>query len=187
MGVDKKEDKINPFHYKGGKIECIEALKAALSKEEFIGFLRGNIIKYNWRCRLKNGIEDIQKSIWYANKLVETLEESLPIDTKKEETKGYYGLVVSKRIRFLHRNKVSLFGRNRRDVKSDKRKTTYYKYFENIDYARDFVSSLPIIDRECITYVLEDSHFQELTGKDPENIRNSLKYLENSSHENTAK
>ena len=32
----------NPPHYNRGKVECIEAIEAMLTKEEFIGYLRGN-------------------------------------------------------------------------------------------------------------------------------------------------
>ena len=31
-----------PEHYNQGSIECIDAIEAMLSKEEFIGYLRGN-------------------------------------------------------------------------------------------------------------------------------------------------
>lgn len=64
----------SPNHYSQGNIECIDAIESALSKEEFIGFLRGNIIKYNWRTRLKNGIEDLEKSKYYIDKLIEVLK-----------------------------------------------------------------------------------------------------------------
>ena len=68
------KDNINPSHY-AGKIECIDAIESALSPEEFKGFLRGNIIKYNWRCMQKNGAEDLKKSQWYLDRLIKTLED----------------------------------------------------------------------------------------------------------------
>ena len=75
--MNEKTDNVNnPSHYNQSGIECIQAIEAALSKEEFIGYLRGNILKYNWRCRYKNGAEDVAKSIWYANNLVEKLKEN---------------------------------------------------------------------------------------------------------------
>ena len=50
-------DNINsPSHYTSGNIECIDAMQSCLSKEEFKGFLRGNIFKYIWRSPLKNGM-----------------------------------------------------------------------------------------------------------------------------------
>lgn len=65
-------DPVNhPAHYTNGGIECIDAMKAMLSREEFIGYLRGNAFKYMWRCRNKGKTqEDVQKAIWYQNRLM---------------------------------------------------------------------------------------------------------------------
>ena len=65
-------DPVNhPSHYTTGAIECIDAMKAMLSREEFIGYLRGNAFKYMWRCRNKGKTqEDVQKAIWYQNRLM---------------------------------------------------------------------------------------------------------------------
>ena len=64
-------DAVNkPAHYNTGGIECIEAMEAMLSTEEFIGYLRGNGLKYRWRFRYKNGIEDLRKAEWYDKKLM---------------------------------------------------------------------------------------------------------------------
>lgn len=69
------DDNVNkPEHYQG-EIECIEAIEAAMSHEEFIGYLRGNIFKYNWRYRNKNGIEDLRKAEWYLQKLIKKTEQ----------------------------------------------------------------------------------------------------------------
>jgi hypothetical protein len=69
--VMEEADSINPSHYKGD-IECIDAIKASMSKEAFMGNLKGNIIKYVWRDK-ENKIEDLDKAIWYINKLKEQL------------------------------------------------------------------------------------------------------------------
>ena len=63
----------NPSHYNQGDIEAIDAIEAALSKEEFRGYLRGNSIKYNWRCRHKGGAEDVKKAMWYLDRLYKSL------------------------------------------------------------------------------------------------------------------
>jgi hypothetical protein len=61
----------NPSHYTTGGIECIDAMQAMLSRDEFIGYLRGNVFKYQWRYQHKNGVEDLKKAQWYANRLIE--------------------------------------------------------------------------------------------------------------------
>lgn len=60
----------NPPHYTQGGIECIDAIRAALTDEEFRGYCKGNMLKYVWRERHKGGDEDIQKAKTYANFLM---------------------------------------------------------------------------------------------------------------------
>jgi len=59
-----------PIHYAAGSIECIDAIEAQLSAEEFRGYLKGNIIKYLWREKHKGGKESLKKAQWYLNKLL---------------------------------------------------------------------------------------------------------------------
>jgi hypothetical protein len=61
----------SPSHYNQAGVECIEAITAA-TDNGFEYYLQGNIIKYIWRYRYKNGIEDLKKAQWYLNKLIET-------------------------------------------------------------------------------------------------------------------
>lgn len=69
-------DPVNhPSHYTQGSIECIDAIEAALGREQFIGFLRGQVIKYQWRLGLKGApVEDAEKSGWYNTRLAKTLK-----------------------------------------------------------------------------------------------------------------
>lgn len=72
-GFDKLEDNVNnPKHYKlsGGR-EAIDIIQEILTPEQFIGFLRGNIFKYDIRYKQKGGVEDLKKSAWYKEKLIE--------------------------------------------------------------------------------------------------------------------
>ena len=61
----------SPPHYGQGRIECIEYIKDFLSKDEYTGYLRGNIAKYLHRWRYKNGIEDLKKARWYLEALIQ--------------------------------------------------------------------------------------------------------------------
>ena len=64
-------DTVNhPSHYASGEIECIDAMEAMLTPEQFIGYLRGNAFKYQWRYKNKGGITDLEKAQWYLNKLI---------------------------------------------------------------------------------------------------------------------
>ena len=70
----KKKDMVNkPPHYNQGSVECIDAMESMLSREEFIGYLRGNSFKYRWRWRGKTGQQDLDKAKWYEHKLEDIL------------------------------------------------------------------------------------------------------------------
>lgn len=73
--IAPKDNVNNPSHYTQGNIECIDAMESMLTPEEFRGFLRGSIFKYQWRFMQKNGVEGLKKSQWYLNKLIEKLED----------------------------------------------------------------------------------------------------------------
>ena len=67
----------HPPHYNNGNVECIEAIEAMLTPDEFIGYLRGNSLKYRWRFRYKNKpIEDLRKARWYEERLLQFLMEN---------------------------------------------------------------------------------------------------------------
>ena len=66
----------HPPHYNNGHIECIEAIEAMLTPDEYIGYLRGNSLKYLWRFRYKNKpIEDLRKARWYEERLISYMLE----------------------------------------------------------------------------------------------------------------
>ena len=69
----RQHDPVNsPSHYDSGGIECIDAIKASMSHEEFLGYLKGNVQKYMWRYEKKvNPSEDLKKARWYLDKLIE--------------------------------------------------------------------------------------------------------------------
>jgi hypothetical protein len=66
-------DPINhPEHYcHSDKMECIDAIAAALGPEGFQAYCRGTIIKYSWRIEHKGaGSQDLGKIGWYADKAI---------------------------------------------------------------------------------------------------------------------
>jgi hypothetical protein len=74
--VTSESDPVNaPPHYRQGGVECIDAIRAALTDEEFRGYCKGNAIKYTWREKHKGGNEDLKKAAWYLNR-IETKEET---------------------------------------------------------------------------------------------------------------
>ena len=63
----------NPSHYNKAGVECITAIQAATG-DGYEYYLQGNILKYLWRYRYKNGMEDLKKAQWYLNELIEEVE-----------------------------------------------------------------------------------------------------------------
>jgi hypothetical protein len=64
-------DPVNhPAHYTQGEIECIDAIQAALTPEEFAGYCKGNALKYIWREQHKGGAESLLKAQWYLDRLL---------------------------------------------------------------------------------------------------------------------
>lgn len=71
-GDDVIIDEVNrPLHYNAdGGIECIEAIEAQLTPEEYRGYLKGNVTKYIWREKYKGGKQSLEKAQWYLTRLV---------------------------------------------------------------------------------------------------------------------
>lgn len=67
-------DACGPDYYKQGAVECIEAIESMVGKEGYVGFLRGNILKYVWRYKGKNGVEDLHKAGVYLDWLINAEE-----------------------------------------------------------------------------------------------------------------
>lgn len=88
-------DPVNsPSHYADGNgIECIEAIEASMTVEEFKGFLKGNCQKYLWRYTKKNGAEDLKKAKWYLDRLIaiREMEEAME-KAMREKTKETLGI-----------------------------------------------------------------------------------------------
>ena len=70
-------DNVNhPQHYTQGGVECIDALAAATSGLTGIeAVCTANAIKYLWRWKWKNGVEDLRKAKWYIDRLIKKAEK----------------------------------------------------------------------------------------------------------------
>jgi len=72
-------DMVNqPPHYADNHlgIECIRAIEASMSPEEFKGMCKGNTIKYLWRYTYKGKpVEDLKKARYYLDALIERVEK----------------------------------------------------------------------------------------------------------------
>jgi hypothetical protein len=70
--MNGKSDPVNPSHYKQGGKQLWDTMKDLASSEEYIGYLKLNVIKYLHRYKKKNGKEDLKKCQTYLQKLIQT-------------------------------------------------------------------------------------------------------------------
>ncbi|MGB4824011.1 MAG: DUF3310 domain-containing protein [Leuconostoc mesenteroides] len=70
---DPEYDAINPSHYTQFDRETIDTMKGMSTPEEFRGHLKLTAVKYISRYQGKNGIQDIEKAIWYMERLKKEL------------------------------------------------------------------------------------------------------------------
>ena len=78
MPESSKPDNVNcPKHYCKGGVESIDFVKAAVSNlSGFEAVCVANIIKYMWRYKEKNGLEDVMKAAKYLEWLQEEVEKN---------------------------------------------------------------------------------------------------------------
>lgn len=74
-----KDDAVNhPQHYTKhpSGIECIDVVR-------HMCFNLGNVVKYVWRADLKNGIEDLEKALWYLQDEIAKRRKAITARTVK--------------------------------------------------------------------------------------------------------
>ena len=69
-GVTANDLQVGGQHYKEMGVQPWDVMEAVLSREEFIGFLKGNIVKYSMRAGKKDS-DDAGKARHYMMKLRE--------------------------------------------------------------------------------------------------------------------
>jgi hypothetical protein len=70
-GTSADDLQISGTHYKDMPIQPWAVMESVLTHDEFVGFLKGNIIKYSLRAGRKDGSDDAGKAEHYMMKLRE--------------------------------------------------------------------------------------------------------------------
>lgn len=74
MGFSETVD--HPLHYTAGPCETIDYIRACLTQEQFIGYCKGNIMKYTSRANRKGAHdEDCKKAARYAAWMEEAIDD----------------------------------------------------------------------------------------------------------------
>ena len=74
--MPRKEQVNHPNHYNQGQYECIAVMESIYGIEATMNFCLLCAFKYTWRTNDKDGIQDIDKAIWYLKKYKELQERS---------------------------------------------------------------------------------------------------------------
>lgn len=76
--LELKNHPVNhPSHYTNGKYECIDVIYDMINgyQDPISAWLTGQIVKYIWRWPYKNGLEDLKKTRFYLDRLIEHEEK----------------------------------------------------------------------------------------------------------------
>lgn len=68
--VVAKDTQVGGDHYLCMGIQPWDAMQTWMTAEQYVGFLRGNSLKYLARCDAKGGLEDIKKAHHYLSELI---------------------------------------------------------------------------------------------------------------------
>ncbi len=74
-GTRADDMQVSGNHYKEMPVQPWAVMEAVLTREEFVGFLKGNVIKYSMRAGRKEGSDDAGKAKHYLMKLNEIQEK----------------------------------------------------------------------------------------------------------------
>lgn len=80
-GTTADDLQVSGNHYKDMPIQPWHVMESVLTREEFIGFLKGNVLKYSLRAGRKEGSDDAGKARHYMQKLSEVTNGSHPRET----------------------------------------------------------------------------------------------------------
>ena len=73
-GATADDVQVSGTHYKDMPVQPWAVMEAVMTHEEFVGFLKGNIIKYSLRAGRKDGSDDAGKAEHYMQKLREVTQ-----------------------------------------------------------------------------------------------------------------
>ena len=71
--LNRRDEMEEETHYQKMEIQPWDVMDDLLTKEEFIGYLKGNMIKYAMRQGKKQGSDDAKKYKAYKEKLIDKL------------------------------------------------------------------------------------------------------------------
>jgi hypothetical protein len=90
-GTTADDIQVSGNHYKDMPVQPWHVMESVLTREEFIGFLKGNVIKYSLRAGRKEGSDDAGKARHYMQKLKEVINDTRE-ESKERSRKDIEGV-----------------------------------------------------------------------------------------------
>ena len=147
----------NSKHYEELNIQPWEIMERNFTTEEFVAYLKGNIIKYTLRDK-GQALTDAEKIKHYAEKLIEVLEKKETDEFLKEDAERIYGkhkFKVGDRVRVLNSNKTGTIIRTPVEELWLECSKAYIIELDNKDSGWEATKERHLVDSENAWYVNE--------------------------------
>lgn len=147
----------NSKHYEELNIQPWEIMERNFTTEEFVAYLKGNIIKYTLRDKGQD-LSDAEKSKHYAEKLIEVIEKKETDEFLKEDAERIYGkhkFKVGDRVRVLISNKTGTIIRTPVEELGLEYSKAYIIELDNKDSGWEATKEIHLVDSENAWYVNE--------------------------------
>lgn len=163
----------NSKHYETLNIQPWEIMERNFTTEEFVAYLKGNIIKYTLRDK-GQALTDAEKIKHYAEKLIEVIEKKETDEFLKEDAERIYGKAepvnehkfkVGDRVRVLKSNKTGTIIRTPVEELWLECRKAYIIELDNKDSGWEATKEIHLVDSENAWYVNEDD--MELLKEEP--------------------
>ena len=157
----------NRKHYEVLAIEPWEIMEKNFSTEEFVAYLKGNIIKYTLRDK-GQALTDAEKIKHYAEKLIEVIEKKETDEFLKEDAERIYGkhkFKVGDRVRLLNRKRTGTIIRTPVEKPWLECNTNYIIELDKPYKGWEATKERHLVDSENAWYVKETS--MELLKEEP--------------------
>lgn len=147
----------NSKHYETLNIQPWEIMERNFTTEEFVAYLKGNIIKYTLRDK-GQALTDAEKIKHYAEKLIEVIEKKETDEFLKEDAERIYGkhkFKVGDRVRVLISNKTGTIIRTPVEELWLECSKAYIIELDNKDSGWEATKERQLVDSENAWYVNE--------------------------------
>ena len=152
----------NSKHYEELNIQPWEIMERNFSTEEFVAYLKGNIIKYTLRDKGQD-LMDAEKIKHYAEKLIEVIEKKETDEFLKEDAERIYGKAepvsehefkVGDRVRVIPDNKTGTIIRTPVEERAEC-KQLYIVGLDDKDYGWQATKERHLVDNESAWYAVK--------------------------------